>query len=191
MRASQSEYIYFGSTRERHNADFSSGASHSIIGVSNWLSSDIEEVVKSKPKHPIEINQIEYHPAIAATQKYKKLLQVSKREEIVIMVYASLAPLTKLSDKSGPLLSVLDEIAAKESGWSRGVVLQKWASQAAATSSDAIIASTSNKKERLMEYLGTFTSRKLTSEEVDTIAKAGEKLEPSKVYMANFFEEGE
>lgn len=104
------------------------------------------------------------------------------------MVYASLAPLTKTSSHSTDLHKVLNEIAASESNWTPGIVLQKWASQHAATSTDAIIASTSNKTERLKEYLSTFTSRKLTSEEVDQISKAGEKEESAKYYMAQYFD---
>jgi diketogulonate reductase-like aldo/keto reductase len=162
--------------------------SYSHIGISNWYVSDIEEVLKSNPKHHIEINQMEYHPAIAATPKYKKLLALSKKEQIVFMTYASLAPLTKLGEQSGPLLSVLDKIAAKEEGWNKGIVLQKWASQHAATNSDAIITSTSNKESRMKEYLSTFTSRKLTDDEVDEITKAGEKCEPKKIYMVPVYE---
>jgi diketogulonate reductase-like aldo/keto reductase len=128
------------------------------------------------------------HPLIASSPKYKKLLEVQKRESITVMTYASLAPLTKLSDHSTPLHSVLNEIAEKEKGWSPATVLQKWASQHAKTDVDAIIASTSNKEDRLKEYLATFSSRKLTEDEVDQITKAGEKLPQSKFYLPNFLE---
>lgn len=104
------------------------------------------------------------------------------------MVYASLAPLTKLSTHSTDLHKTLNEIAEKEFNWTPGIVLQKWASQHAATNTDAIIASTSNKESRLKEYLSTFTSRKLTSKEVDQITNAGQKEKPAKYYMAQYFD---
>jgi prephenate dehydratase len=103
------------------------------------------------------------------------------------MTYASLAPLTKASSQSTPLHSILKEIAAKESGWTSGTVLQKWASQTAKTHCDAIIVSTSNKPERVKEYLATFTTRKLDKEEVDQITEAGEKEPIAKYYMAQYF----
>jgi diketogulonate reductase-like aldo/keto reductase len=158
-----------------------------VIGVSNWLVSDIQEVLSSKPKHPIEVNQIEYHPLIASSPQYKELMQIQKQERITVMTYASLAPLTKVSSQSTPLHKTLKEIADKESDWTLGTVLQKWASQSAKTHTDAIIISTSNKTDRLKEYMSTFTSRKLTAEEVDKITEAGQKEEQSKFYMEKYF----
>ncbi|UZJ55338.1 hypothetical protein CBS101457_004658 [Exobasidium rhododendri] len=159
-----------------------------VIGVSNWLASDLEEVLQSKPKHHIEINQIEYHPLVASSSKYKKLIQVQKRESIAVMTYASLAPITKSTDHSTSLHSALNEIAKKEEGWSPTTVLQKWASQHAKTHCDAIIASTSNKPDRLSEYLINFTSRKLTDAEVDQVTKAGGEEPQKKFYMADYFD---
>ena len=104
------------------------------------------------------------------------------------MIYGSLAPLTKHKSHDSPLHTVLNDIASREPGWTPATVLQKWASQAAANAqADAIIASTSNKEDRLREYLATFTSRKLTSEEVEEITRAGAKSSPVKHYMAKYF----
>ena len=165
-----------------------------VIGVSNWLASDLEQVTPTQ-KYPIEINQVEYHPLVASTEKYKRMMEIVKKEKITIMVYSALAPLTKAPSQDTPLHTILQEIADQEessSKWTPGIVLQKWASQHAATSlGDAIIASTSGKEERLREYLSTFTTRKLTSEEMDKITQAGAKQPLLKAYMKPVFDAGE
>lgn len=128
------------------------------------------------------------HPLIASSPKYQKLLQVQKQESIAVMTYASLAPITKSSDDSTALHNILKEIAKKENDWTPSTVLQKWASQHARTHCDAIIASTTNKPDRLKEYLATFTTRKLTDDEVEQITKAGSNEPQAKYYMIPAFE---
>lgn len=120
------------------------------------------------------------------------MLEVQRREKITTMIYKALAPINAAESKDTDLHKVIEELAKKESAWTPGIVLQKWASQHAATSqSDAIIVSTSGKKDRLQEYLSTFASRKLSQEELDQISRAGEKEPLLKVHMVPYYEDGE
>lgn len=164
-----------------------------VIGVSNWLASDIEEVLATKPKHPIQMNQIEHHPFLAGSQKQRKLLQLQKERGIATAVYSSLAPLTKFSSPETQLHQVVEKIAKTESSWTPATVLFKWASQttpfgnAADGSQDGILITTTNKPERIPAYVATFESRRLSDQEVEEITKAGQAQEVKKIYMVDYF----
>jgi diketogulonate reductase-like aldo/keto reductase len=163
-----------------------------IIGVSNWLKSDIEDVIKTKPKYPIQINQIEHHPLLAGSEKQQKLLNYQREQGIASTIYGALTPLTEKPEESKGLLSVLEGIAKQEKDWSPATVLFKWASQTTKHGNNAdeegIIITTGKKTERYPGYLNLFNSRPLTDEEVKEVTEAGKQAGVHKVRMVNYFE---
>lgn len=163
-----------------------------VIGVSNWLKSDIEDVIKTNPKHPIQINQIEHHPLLAGSQKQQKLLAFQREQGIASTIYGALTPITEKPEESKGLLTVLESIAKQETDWSPATVLFKWASQTTkhgeSADEEGIIITTGKKTERYPGYLSLFNSRPLTEEEVKKISEAGSQAGVHKVRMIPYFE---
>lgn len=111
-----------------------------------------------------------------------------KRENIIPMTYAQLAPLTRIKDQSSALHPILTKIAKKHS-ISEGGVLLKWAAQR----SEGIITTTTAKSERAREYVDLFETGKgaedvLSEEELKEIDQGGKEVGVHKVYMKPYWE---
>ncbi|PWY97914.1 Aldo/keto reductase [Testicularia cyperi] len=158
------------------------------IGVSNWLASDIQEVIDAGAKHSIEINQIEFHPYCYAHPEYQKLMALQKKHGIVTMTYSALAPFYKNAlPEDGPLYKALSEIAAVNAKRTTASVLLRWASQR----SEGIVTTTTSKQSRAREYLDQLDSDNdkhlaLSESELQAIDNAGAQHGVEKFYMTPF-----
>ncbi|PWN52881.1 Aldo/keto reductase [Violaceomyces palustris] len=159
------------------------------IGVSNWLASDIQEVLdcdecKLKP----EINQIEFHPYVYSSPVYQELLELQRREGIVTMTYGSQAPMVKNAlPEDEPLNPVLTKIASSREGRTIASVLLNWAYQR----SGGIVTTTTSKQERALTYISLFDENQvrndiLSQEELQQIDEAGEQHGFAKFYMTAY-----
>lgn len=158
------------------------------IGVSNWLASDIQQVLDASPKHIPEINQIEFHPYCYAHEEYQKLMALQKKHSITTMTYSALGPLYKdAMPESGPLHKALTQIADKNEQRTPANVLLRWAFQR----SGGIITTTTNKESRAKEYLDQIHGDndkylELSESELTLIDDAGREHGVEKYYMAPF-----
>ncbi|GAC94248.1 hypothetical protein PHSY_001819 [Pseudozyma hubeiensis SY62] len=157
------------------------------IGVSNWLASDIQQLLDAGLSVP-DINQIEFHPYIYSHDEYKKLLALQKKHGIVTMTYSALAPFYKSAlPEDGPLNKALTSIAGKNDKRTIANVLLRWALQR----SEGIITTTTSKESRAKEYLDQLDSSndgqlELSEDELKQIDRAGEEHGVEKFYMAPF-----
>lgn len=157
------------------------------IGVSNWLASDIQQLLDAGLSVP-DINQIEFHPYCYSHQEYTKLLALQKKHGIVTMTYSALAPFYKSAlPEDGPLNKALTSIAGKNDKRTPANVLLRWALQR----SGGIITTTTNKESRAKEYLdqvdsGNDKELQLSEDELKQIDAAGKEHGPEKFYMAPF-----
>ncbi|ETS60389.1 hypothetical protein PaG_05593 [Moesziomyces aphidis] len=159
------------------------------IGVSNWLASDIQQLLDAGLSVP-DINQIEFHPYLYANAEYTKLLALQKKHGIVTMTYAALAPFYKSTlPEDGPLHKALTAIAAKNDQRTTAAVLLRWALQR----SEGIITTTTSKESRANELLDQLDSNNdaqlhLDEDELKQIDQAGKEHGYEKYYMAPFMQ---
>ncbi|SNX87818.1 related to oxidoreductase, aldo/keto reductase family [Melanopsichium pennsylvanicum] len=157
------------------------------IGVSNWLASDIQQLLDAGLSVP-DINQIEFHPYCYNHHEYIQLLALQKKHGIVTMTYSALAPFYKDAlPEDGPLSKALKEIAAKNHNRTEPSVLLRWALQR----SEGIITTTTSKESRAKEYLDQMDTNndaqlKLSEDELKQIDHAGKQHGVEKYYMAPF-----
>ncbi|KAK8844535.1 hypothetical protein IAR55_006382 [Kwoniella newhampshirensis] len=142
------------------------------IGVSNFNKEELQELIASASVKPV-VNQILLHPYVIASTT--PLLQYMSSQHIVPEGYSSLIPLT--SKPGGPVDKPVNNIA-KRLGVKPEQVLLAWSK-----AKDAIIVTTSSRKERLENYLavGDIT---LTEDDVKAIDDAGSKGELGEVRKA-------
>ncbi|RFU28807.1 hypothetical protein B7463_g7508, partial [Scytalidium lignicola] len=130
------------------------------IGVSNYDESHIQTTLATARIIP-SINQIEYHPYL----RHGNLLFFSQDHgNIAISAYGALSPVTR--NMPGPLDDTLETLAAKY-GVNKGMICLRWC-----INQNVVVITTSQKEERMKEYLGVF-SFKLTQEEVREISEKG------------------
>ncbi|CBQ71328.1 related to oxidoreductase, aldo/keto reductase family [Sporisorium reilianum SRZ2] len=159
------------------------------IGVSNWLASDIQQLLDAGLSVP-EINQIEFQPYTYSHPEYTKLLALQKKHNIVTMTYAALAPFYKNAlPEGGPLHKALTSIAAANAKRTTASVLLRWALQR----SEGIITTTTSKESRAKEYLDQVDSANdaelgLSEDELTQIDEAGKEHGAQKFYLANLLE---
>lgn len=156
-----------------------------VIGVSNWLARDIQELVDAGVKYLPEINQIEYHPRIAHITEYQHLMSLQKKLGITTMTYSSLGPLTKpeLLPQHGHLAKALDQVVGAKPGRTPTSVLIHWALQ----TTQGIVTTTTTKLDRAKEYLSIAAeSDSLSDDEIALISQAGKQDGYKKIYMAKY-----
>ncbi|KAJ1020300.1 hypothetical protein NDA18_005897 [Ustilago nuda] len=157
------------------------------IGVSNWLASDIQQLLDAGSSVP-DINQIEFHPYCYSHEEYIKLLALQKKHGIVTMTYSALAPFYKNAlPEDGPLNKALTAIAGKNDKRTPANVLLRWALQR----SEGIITTTTSKESRAKEYLDQLdtcndSQLTLTEDELKQIDQAGKEHGAEKFYMAPY-----
>ncbi|KAJ3039616.1 hypothetical protein HDV00_012074 [Rhizophlyctis rosea] len=142
------------------------GLTHSI-GVSNFRKEDLEELyaIEGGLKYEPVVNQIEYHPYLLSTSTIQHLTPYQTTHNVKIESYSPLLPLTKAS--GGPLDSVVEEIA-KAKGKTTAQILLKWNLQ-----QGNVVVTSSDKVERLREYVDATAGWELSEEEVGRIESAG------------------
>ena len=129
------------------------------IGVSNYLQSHLEVVLKTATTPP-SINQTEFHPYL----QREGLLPYQNTQGIAIAAYGPLTPVTK--GKPGPCDDLLASLS-KKYYVSEGEILLRWC-----IDQGVVAITTSGKEERLTDYLRA-TTFKLTPKEVKDLAEAG------------------
>jgi len=110
-----------------------------------------------------------------------------KRENIKVMTYSQLSPITSIKEKCSPLQPIVTRIG-KVHSISEGGVLLKWAAQR----SEGLITTTTSKPERAREYLDLFEVGKgneveLSEKELEEIDEGGKECGVHKVYMEKYF----
>ncbi|KAJ0370841.1 hypothetical protein COL154_001220 [Colletotrichum chrysophilum] len=130
------------------------------IGVSNFLQSDLEVILKNA-KTPPAINQIEFHPHL----QHGDLLDFHRKNNIAVAVYAPLTPIT--SDVDSPVRTIWANLS-KKYGVSESVIGLRWC-----LDQGLVTVTTSSKEDRLQSYLNHLPAIKLTPREVTEIAEAG------------------
>ncbi|WVR03204.1 hypothetical protein IAU60_000195 [Kwoniella sp. DSM 27419] len=135
------------------------------IGVSNFSKEDLQELIASANIKPV-VNQILLHPYVIASTT--PLLQYMSSQHIVPEGYSSLIPLT--SKPGGPVDKPVNKIA-KRLNVKPEQVLLAWS-----RAKDAVIVTTSSKKDRLEGYLDV-GDIVLTQDDVKAIDDAGAKGE--------------
>ncbi|WWC67196.1 uncharacterized protein I206_101103 [Kwoniella pini CBS 10737] len=135
------------------------------IGVSNFTKEDLQELLASATIKPV-VNQILLHPYVIKSTT--PLLKYLKEQHIVPEGYSTLIPLT--SKTGGPVDKPVNAIA-KRLNVKPEQVLLAWSH-----AKDAVIVTTSSRKERLEGYLDV-GDIKLTKEDVKAIDDAGAKGE--------------
>ncbi|KIM22418.1 hypothetical protein M408DRAFT_332928 [Serendipita vermifera MAFF 305830] len=133
------------------------------IGVSNFEASDLKELLKVAKMKPV-VNQIHLHPYIYHSSL--ATLNVCHEHGIVVEAYGSLFPITQQPD--GPVTAALKG-PSKRLGASPGQVLFLWV-----RAKGAVVVTTTNKEERLKEYLQIGELGSLTGEEVRSIDAAAQ-----------------
>jgi diketogulonate reductase-like aldo/keto reductase len=131
------------------------------IGVSNFLQEHLETILETAKVKPT-VNQIEYHPYL----QHGDLLDFHKKHGIATMAYGPLSAVTKA--KPGPLDETYEQLAHKY-GVSPAEIALRWC-----IDQDVIALTTSDKEERLRQYLKVADIR-LTPKEVDEITELGKK----------------
>lgn len=133
------------------------------IGVSNF---DVEslEYIKSFSKHQPVVNQIEFHAY--SQQQTPGIIKYCKSNKILLAGYSPLVPIT--NPEPGPLDDILPKLA-KKYGKTEAQILLRWVIQ-----NEIVVITTSQKKERLSEYLKIFDFE-LSKEDFDIITKEGRK----------------
>ncbi|KAF7165632.1 hypothetical protein CNMCM5623_009771 [Aspergillus felis] len=129
------------------------------IGVSNFLQSHLEAILKSAKVTP-SINQVEYHPYL----QHGGLVPFQGDKGIKTASYGPLTPITRAKD--GPLRELLQSLAYKY-GVSEGEILLRWSIDRGNVS-----ITTSSKESRLSSYLRALLFR-LTPKELDEISAIG------------------
>ncbi|KAF7161850.1 hypothetical protein CNMCM6106_008961 [Aspergillus hiratsukae] len=129
------------------------------IGVSNFLQSHLEAILKSAKVTP-SINQIEYHPYL----QHGGLVPFHEEKEIMTASYGPLTPITRAKD--GPLGELLRSLAQKY-GVGEGEILLRWS-----IDRGDVAITTSSKESRLSSYLRALAFR-LTPKELDEISTIG------------------
>ena len=123
--------------------------------MSNFEVDDLRTILDSNPRIKPAVNQVQLHPYNYA--QVKPLLDLCTEHNIVVSAFGLLLPLT--SAPGGPVDAVLERVAARIGG-SPAQVLFKWA-----LAKHLVIITTSEREERLKEYLATFKLREyLTTE---------------------------
>ncbi|THH33950.1 hypothetical protein EUX98_g208 [Antrodiella citrinella] len=147
------------------------------IGVSNFTVKYLKQVFEVATIKPTVI-QNEYHPYIVKASEAVKAF--AQEHDIVYASYGALSPIFRFPN--GPVTPVIERAAKRLSDVrgkpvTPGQVLQVWLRQ------QGIIAiSTSNKVERLKEYLDVENIPELTGEEMQAIKTEGAK-EHHRVFM--------
>ncbi|KAF4344157.1 alcohol dehydrogenase [Fusarium beomiforme] len=130
------------------------------IGVSNFIQEHIETILATAKITPA-INQIEYHPYL----QHGTLLDFCREKDIALSAYAPLTAIIRA--RPGPVDGLYAELA-KKYGVTEGDIALRWC-----IDQNIIAITTSSSKERLENYMSKVWSFKLTSEELEAIAKAG------------------
>ena len=153
------------------------------IGVSNYEESHLATTLATAKVAP-SVNQLEFHPYL----QHGDLLPFSRDHGggIATAAYGALHPVTH--NIAGPLDQTLERLSVKY-GVSIGLICLRWC-----IAQNVIVITTSQKPERMAEYLHVFDF-KLTSEEVQEISRTGidclkgEELLPRVIYYYRMVEE--
>ncbi|KAG8810144.1 hypothetical protein FRC17_003073 [Serendipita sp. 399] len=145
------------------------------IGISNFRVGDLKELLASIEENGgivPAVHQIELHPYV---HKYAlPILDIHRQYNIQLAAYGGQIPVTKKTN--GPVTPVIQAIAEKLSAETKrevntNHVLLKWLD-----AKDAIVITTSSKKERLLSFLEASELPALSEEDVTAIDDAGSKL---------------
>ncbi|KAJ5576323.1 hypothetical protein N7535_003249 [Penicillium sp. DV-2018c] len=131
------------------------------IGVSNFLQSDLETILKTAKIVP-SVNQIELHPYL----QHGNLVPFQESKGIKTVSYGGLSPITRA--QGGPLEPLLSSLATKY-GVDHSEILLRWI-----IDRGCVPITTSGKESRLSSYLRVFAF-KLTPREADEISRIGEQ----------------
>jgi len=130
------------------------------IGVSNYDKSHLLATLATA-RIPPSINQVEFHPYMS----HGDLLAFSRsRRNIATSAYGALTPVTR--NIPGPLDETLKSLATRYEV-SISLICLRWC-----LDQDVVVITTSQREDRMAEYLRVFTF-KLTKEEVQEIAEKG------------------
>jgi diketogulonate reductase-like aldo/keto reductase len=130
------------------------------IGVSNFIQEHIETILATA-KIPPAINQIEYHPYL----QHGTLLEFHRKEGIATSAYAPLTAIIRA--RPGPVDALYTELSEKY-GVTEGDIALRWC-----IDQNIVAITTSSSEQRLRSYMTKMLSFKLTSEEIESIAKIG------------------
>ncbi|KAF9765891.1 hypothetical protein IL306_001752 [Fusarium sp. DS 682] len=130
------------------------------IGVSNFIQEHIETILATAKITPV-INQIEYHPYL----QHGTLLEFCRKKNIALSAYAPLTAIIRA--RPGPVDELYAELA-KKYGVTEGDIALRWC-----IDQNIVAITTSSNKERLENYMAKVWSFKLTTEEIEAIAKIG------------------
>ncbi|KAG8773560.1 hypothetical protein FRC15_001933 [Serendipita sp. 397] len=132
------------------------------IGVSNFDAKQLSDIVKIAKEVPV-INQINLHPYLY--QSSLDTLKFCNENRIVVEAYGSLYPITQYPD--GPVTAALIEPQHRLIA-TAAQVLFLWV-----RAKGAVIVTTTNRSERLVEYLALGKLGPLYQAEVNAIDAAG------------------
>ncbi|KAF5023648.1 hypothetical protein F66182_4293 [Fusarium sp. NRRL 66182] len=132
------------------------------IGVSNFIQEHIETILATA-KIPPAINQIEYHPYL----QHGSLVAFHRSKNIALSAYAPLTAITRA--RPGPV-DVLYAELSKKYGVTEGDIALRWC-----IDQDIVAITTSSREQRLHGYMAKVPGFKLTREEIESIAKAGQQ----------------
>ncbi len=131
------------------------------IGVSNFLQSDLEAILKTAKIVPA-INQIEYHPYL----QHGNLINFQREHNIATSAYAPLTAVVKA--KPGPVDGTYDRLARKYEV-TPGEIALRWVID------QGIVALTTSGSEQRLKGYKKVAEFKLTPEEVEEISKLGKQ----------------
>ncbi|KAL7416057.1 NADP-dependent oxidoreductase domain-containing protein [Mrakia frigida] len=121
------------------------------IGVSNYDATQLSELLSIARIKPA-VNQIRYHAYNA--QSHQPLLDLAKKEGILIEAYSSLTPIT--SAPGGPADSIVEKVAKRLSKATGKIITPGQATLGWLCSKGIVAVTTSSKEERLKEQLVPF-----------------------------------
>ncbi|KAL7624424.1 hypothetical protein AAE478_005988 [Parahypoxylon ruwenzoriense] len=133
------------------------------IGVSNFLQQHLETLLATA-RIPPAVNQIEYHPYL----QHGALLDYHRAHNIATAAYSPLAAVRK-APRPGPTDEIYASLASKY-GVSESDVALRWC-----IDQGIVVITTSSNEQRLKGYLSNVPSFKLTSAEVEEIARLGKQ----------------
>lgn len=139
------------------------------IGVSNYEETHLATTLAGPQTHITpSINQIEFHPYLQHRELTDFSRLCAEGRGIAVSTYGAMHPVTRNPSPGSPLDKALERAAAKY-GVSVGLVCLRWC-----VDQGVVVITTSQKEERMKEYLSVFDF-KLSEDEVKDISDAGIK----------------